>query len=103
MIWPDAFPKPIDAIESTAVQVTGFDIDGVTGTEMYINKQKVALSPEIVGDMLPKTVTIPLAKDVLKQGRNTVTFVLRMLLGEPPVFPFLGSRSFYVSNLKGGK
>jgi hypothetical protein len=70
--------------------LTGFDIDRATETEMYINKQQMELSPEIVGDMVPKTVTIELDKDVLKQGRNTVTFVIEDAVGGNTGFSILG-------------
>lgn len=85
-----SFHLDLTGVESTAVQVTGFDIDGVTETEMYINKQKVELSPEIVGDMVPKTITIDLDKDVLRQGQNTVTFVFADAVGGTTGFSILG-------------
>jgi len=85
-----SFHLDLADVESAAVQVTGFDIDGVTETEMYINKQKVVLPAEIVGDMMPKTVTIELDKDVLTQGQNTVTFVFADAVGGTTGFSILG-------------
>jgi hypothetical protein len=60
---------------STAIQVTGWDIDDVSETDMLINGQNVALPPEIVADVAPKTVTIELEDGLLKEGENTITFV----------------------------
>jgi len=85
-----SFDLDLVGVQSAAVQVTGFDIDGVTETEMYVNKQKVALPQEIVGDIVPKTVTIDLDKDALKQGRNTVTFVFADAVGGTTGFSILG-------------
>jgi hypothetical protein len=60
---------------STAIQVTGWDIDDVSETDMLINGQNVALPPEIVADVAPRTVTIELEDGLLVEGENTVTFV----------------------------
>jgi hypothetical protein len=65
----------LDAATSTAIQVTGFDIDDVSETDMLINGQDVPLPAEIVADVAPKTVTIELEDGVLVEGENTVTFV----------------------------
>jgi hypothetical protein len=62
-------------VTSTAIQVTGWDIDDVTETTMLINGQEVTLPVEIVADVAPRTVTIELEDGVLKEGENTITFV----------------------------
>jgi hypothetical protein len=60
---------------STAIQVTGFDIDDVSETDMLINGQNVPLPPEIVADVAPKTVIIELPDGLLVDGENTITFI----------------------------
>ena len=65
----------LSGVTSTAIQVTGWDIDDVTETAMLINGQDVALPAEIVADVAPRTVTIELEDGLLKEGENTVTFV----------------------------
>jgi uncharacterized protein len=60
---------------STAIQVTGFDIDDVSETDMLINGQDVPLPAEIVADVAPKTVIIELEDGLLVEGENTITFV----------------------------
>lgn len=85
-----SFNLKLAGVKSTAVQVTGFDIDGVTETEMFINDQKVKLPAEIVADMIPKTVTIELEKGILKEGKNTVTFLFADAVGGTTGFSILG-------------
>ena len=85
-----SFDLNLTGVKSTAVQVTGFDIDGVTETEMFINDQKVKLPVEIVADMMPKTVTIELEKGILKEGKNTVTFLFADAVGGTTGFSILG-------------
>jgi len=85
-----SFDLKLTGVKSTAVQVTGFDIDGVTETEMFINDQKVKLPAEIVADMTPKTVTIELEKGILKEGKNTVTFLFADAVGGTTGFSILG-------------
>ncbi len=80
----------LKGVKSTAVQVTGFDMDGVTEAEMFINGHQVKLPPEIVADMAPKTVTIALQKGILKNGENTVTFVFADPVGGTTGFSILG-------------
>ena len=80
----------LTGVKSTAVQVTGFDIDGVTETEMFINDQKVKLPAEIVADMAPKTVIIELKKGILKEGENTITFLFADSVGGTTGFSILG-------------
>jgi predicted TIM-barrel fold metal-dependent hydrolase len=65
----------LSGVTSTAIQVTGWDIDDVSETDMLINGQDVALPAEIVADVAPRTVTIELEDGVLQEGENTVTFV----------------------------
>jgi hypothetical protein len=65
----------LNGVTSTAIQVTGFDIDDVSETDMLINGQDVPLPPEIVADVAPKTVTIELEDGLLMEGDNTITFV----------------------------
>lgn len=65
----------LNGATSTAIQVTGFDIDDVSETDMLINGQDVPLPPEIVADVAPKTVTIELEDGVLVEGENTISFV----------------------------
>jgi predicted TIM-barrel fold metal-dependent hydrolase len=65
----------LSGVASTAIQVTGWDIDDVTETAMLINGQDVALPAEIVADVAPRTVTIELEDGLLKEGENTITFV----------------------------
>jgi len=85
-----SFDLNLTGVKSTAIQVTGFDIDGVTETEMFINDQKVKLPAEIVADMTPKTVTIELEKGILKEGNNTVTFLFADAVGGTTGFSILG-------------
>ena len=85
-----SFNLKLAGVKSTAVQVTGFDIDGVTETEMFINDQKVKLPAEIVADMTPKTVTIELEKGILKEGNNTVIFLFADAVGGTTGFSILG-------------
>ena len=85
-----SFDLKLTGVKSTAIQVTGFDIDGVTETEMFINDQKVKLPVEIVADMTPKTVTIELEKGILKEGKNTVTFLFADAVGGTTGFSILG-------------
>ena len=85
-----SFDLKLTGVKSTAVQVTGFDIDGVTETEMFINDQKVKLPAEIVADMTSKTVTIELEKGILKEGKNTVTFLFADAVGGTTGFSILG-------------
>ena len=65
----------LSGVTSTAIQVTGFDIDDVSETDMLINGQDVPLPIEIVADVAPKTVTIKLKDGLLVEGENTITFV----------------------------
>ena len=65
----------LNGVTSSAIQVTGFDIDDVSETDMLINGQDVPLPAEIVADVAPRTVTIELADGLLKEGENTITFV----------------------------
>ncbi len=65
----------LNGVTSTAVQVTGFDIDDVSETDMLINGQNVPLPVEIVADVTPRTVTIELEDGLLVEGDNTITFV----------------------------
>ena len=65
----------LSGVTSTAIQVTGWDIDDVTETAMLINGQDVPLPAEIVADVAPRTVTIELEDGLLKEGENTITFV----------------------------
>ncbi len=85
-----SFNLKLTGVKSTAVQVTGFDIDGVTETEMFINDQKVKLPAEIVADMAPKTVIIELEKGILKEGENTITFLFADSVGGTTGFSILG-------------
>jgi len=85
-----SFNLKLTGVKSTAVQVTGFDIDGVTETEMFINDQKVKLPAEIVADMAPKTVIIELEKGILKEGENTITFLFTDSVGGTTGFSILG-------------
>ena len=65
----------LNGATSTAIQVTGFDIDDVSETDMLINGQDVPLPAGIVADVATKTVTIDLENGVLVEGENTITFV----------------------------
>jgi predicted TIM-barrel fold metal-dependent hydrolase len=65
----------LNGATSTAIVVTGFDIDDVSETDMLVNGQNVPLPPEIVADVAPKTVTVELEDGVLVEGENTITFV----------------------------
>ena len=82
----------LDGVKSTAIQVTGFDIDGLAETVMLINDQKVELPAEILADMAPSTVTIELEEGLLKEGENTITFVFAEAVG--------GTTGFSINNLK---
>jgi len=65
----------LNGVTSAAIQVTGWDIDDVSETDMLINGQDVPLPAEIVADVAPKTVTIELEDGLLKEGENTITFI----------------------------
>jgi len=65
----------INGATSTAIQVTGFDIDDVSETDMLINGQDVPLPADIVADVAPRTVIVELEDGVLVEGENTITFV----------------------------
>jgi predicted TIM-barrel fold metal-dependent hydrolase len=65
----------LNGATSTAIQVTGFDIDDVSETDMSINGQNVPLPPEIVADVAPKTVIVELDDGLLVEGENTITFI----------------------------
>jgi predicted TIM-barrel fold metal-dependent hydrolase len=65
----------LNGATSTAIQVTGFDIDDVSETDMLINGQDIPLPADIVADVAPKTVIIELDGGVLDEGENTITFV----------------------------
>jgi len=82
----------LDGVKSTAIQVTGFDIDGLAETVMLINDQKVELPAEILADMDERTVTIELEEGLLKEGENTITFLFAEAVG--------GTTGFSINNLK---
>jgi len=82
----------LDGAKSTAIQVTGFDIDGLAETVMLISDQKVELPAEILADMAPRTVTIELEEGLLKEGENTITFVFAEAVG--------GTTGFSIPSLK---
>jgi predicted TIM-barrel fold metal-dependent hydrolase len=65
----------LEGATSTAIQVTGFDIDDVSETDMLINGRSIPLPDDIVADVAPRTVTIELEDGVLVEGENTITFV----------------------------
>lgn len=71
----------LEGVSSSAIRVTGFDIDGTEETVMSINGHQVPLPPEIVADMSEKTVTVELEPGVLKQGPNTVHFLFANAIG----------------------
>lgn len=82
----------LDEVKSTAIQVTGFDIDGLAETVMLINGQEVKLPAEILADMAQKTVTIELEEGLLKEGENTITFLFAEAVG--------GTTGFSIHDLK---
>ncbi len=65
----------LNGVTSTAIQVTAFDIDDVSETDMLINGQEVPLPDEIVADVATSTVIIELVDDLLLEGENTITFI----------------------------
>jgi len=65
----------LNGVTSTAIVVTGFDIDDVSETDMLVNGQDIPLPADIVADVAPKTVTVELDDGVLVEGENTITFV----------------------------
>lgn len=65
----------LGGVTSTAIQVTGWDIDDVSETDLLINGRDVPLPAEIVADVAPRTVTIELEDGLLREGENTITFV----------------------------
>lgn len=79
----------LSGVTSTAIQVTGWDIDDVAETVMLINDQEVKLPPEIVADVAPRTVTIELEEGLLKEGENTITFVFAEAVGGTTGFSIL--------------
>ncbi|MFC2079284.1 amidohydrolase family protein, partial [Candidatus Bipolaricaulota bacterium] len=54
------FNMRMAGVESSAIQITGWDIDDVRETRVLINDQEVALPEKIVADAAPRTVTIEL-------------------------------------------
>ena len=82
----------LEDVESTAIQVTGFDIDDLAETVMSINDQEVKLPAEILADMAPKTVTIELEDGLLKEGENIISFLFAEAVG--------GTTGFSIQNLK---
>jgi len=82
----------LQGVASSAIRVTGFDIDGVEEVAMSINGKKVRLPQEIVADMSERTVTIELEPGVLKQGPNTVSFLFAEAVG--------GTTGFSIHDLK---
>ena len=79
----------LNGVKSTAIQVTGWDIDDVTETVMLVNDQEVKLPPEIVADVAPRTVTIELEEGLLKEGENTIAFVFAEAVGGTTGFSIL--------------
>jgi predicted TIM-barrel fold metal-dependent hydrolase len=79
----------LNGVTSTAIQVTGWDIDDVAETVMLINGQEVKLPPEIVADVAPKTVTIELEEGLLKEGENSIAFVFAEAVGGTTGFSIL--------------
>ncbi len=84
-----SFNLQLSGVTSTAIQVTGWDIDDVAETVMLINDQEVKLPAEIVADVAPKTVTIELEEGLLKEGENTITFVFAEAVGGTTGFSIL--------------
>jgi predicted TIM-barrel fold metal-dependent hydrolase len=82
----------LQGVASSAIRVTGFDIDGVKEVAMSINGHEIRLPPEIVADMSERTVTIELEPGVLKQGPNTVSFLFAEAVG--------GTTGFSIHDLK---
>ena len=72
--------------------MTGFDIDGVTGADEYINDREIALPPEIVADMRPKTVTVEFDPHILKEGKNSLSFLFADAIG--------GTTGFSITDVK---
>jgi hypothetical protein len=87
-----SFNVKLTGVKSAAIEVTGFDIDGITEAEMSINGQKIELPAEIVADMKPKTVAIELDKGILKEGRNRLTFLFADAVG--------GTTGFSITRVK---
>jgi hypothetical protein len=80
----------LSGVTSTAIQVTFFDIDGITEAQLLINGQNVDLSgQDIVADMAPKTVTIELEEGLLVEGENMISFVFADAVGETTGFSIL--------------
>ena len=79
----------LSGVTSTAIQVTGWDIDDVTETVMLINDQEVELPAEIVADVAPKTVTIELEEGLLREGENTIIFIFAEAVGGTTGFSIL--------------
>ncbi|MDJ0751873.1 MAG: amidohydrolase family protein [Ardenticatenaceae bacterium] len=70
-----SFNLQLGGVTSTAVQVTGWDIDDISETDLLINGKEIELPQGIVADVAPKTVTIDLEEGTLIEGENTITFV----------------------------
>jgi len=82
----------LENAKSTAIEVTGFDIDALEETVMLINDQEVKLPEEILADMQPRTVTIELEDGLLKEGENKIKFIFAEAVG--------GTTGFSIHNLK---
>ena len=82
----------LENAKSTAIEVTGFDIDALEETVMLINDQEVKLPAEILADMQPRTVTIELEDGLLKEGENKIKFIFAEAVG--------GTTGFSIHNPK---
>ncbi|MFC2079301.1 amidohydrolase family protein [Candidatus Bipolaricaulota bacterium] len=80
-------------VESSAIQVTGWDIDDVRETAMLINDLEIELPEEIVADVAPRTVIIELPEGVLREGDNTLTFVFAEAVAGTTGFSILDAKA----------
>jgi len=83
------FNVRMTGVESSAIQITGWDIDDVRETRVLINDQEVALPEEIVADAAPRTVAIELEDGLLREGENTIAFVFGEAVGGTTGFSIL--------------
>jgi len=69
------------AISQPAILITAYDIDSLNEARLKINGYALNLPGSIVGDMQTKTAVIPLSRQMLRDGRNFISFEYVSSLG----------------------
>jgi predicted TIM-barrel fold metal-dependent hydrolase len=71
----------LEGVTSSALQITGFDIDAVEEVLLTVNGTAIGLPGEVVSDMQERTVTVPLPEGTLKSGENRIDFLFAEAVG----------------------